>query len=297
MMDMTTQIYRMPAMGETIPAAGFDLGYGGKGANQASAARKLGAEVIMVSKVGSDLFGPGVIENLERQGINAAHVTVAAGESSGVAPIFVNERGENGILVIKGANDHLSCEDIDAAAADLKACDCLLLQLELAEKTILYCLQQADNWGVPLVLNPAPHMPLAYKWLAMADYLVPNEHELAQILQQDLPDRSAVERGASTLQTHTGNVVIVTAGEQGAYLADGFTAQWIAPKKVKAVDTTGAGDAFIGSFAVFLSESGNVAQSVQKANYYAAMSTLKVGTQKSFLTGEEWNAVWPGADA
>ncbi len=288
MMDLISRIERMPVMGETIPARSFDMGYGGKGCNQAVAAAKLGADVVMVTKVGDDLFGPGVIDNLRSNGIDTRYVTTAAGHHSGVAPIFVDDAGENAILIIKDANDCLSAEDIDAAAPDLRTCDVLLLQLELSVETVYHCIDAARAWGVPLILNPAPFMPIDRQYLVGVDYLIPNEHELALLVDRPLYGRSELETAAVELREHTGKTVIVTVGVQGSLLVEEDRCQWVPPLLVPTVDTTGAGDAFIGSFAVFLCQFQDVLHSMTLANAYAAFSTMRVGTQKSFLTNEEW---------
>ncbi len=296
MMDLISRIERMPKMGETIPALGFDLGYGGKGCNQAVAAAKLGAEVVMVTKVGDDLFGPGVVENLRQQGVATQHVTTAAGHHSGVAPIFVDQDGQNAILTIKDANDCLAPDDIDRAADDLQTCDVILLQLELAVETIYHVIRSVQAWNVPLILNPAPYMPVDKRYLIGIDYLIPNEHELALLVDRPLKTRLELEEAARELRQHTGRTVVVTVGAQGSLLVEQERLQWVAPPAVQAVDTTGAGDAFIGSFAVFLSQTNDVLESMKMANAYAAFSTRRVGTQKSFLSRAQWEAEYRTLD-
>lgn len=288
MMDLISHIERMPNMGETIPAVAFDMGYGGKGANQAVAAARLGADVVMVSKVGDDLFGPGVIENMRKNGLDTTHVTTAPGHQSGVAPIFVDRAGQNAILIIKDANDCLTPEDVDRAEEDLRGCSLLLMQLEIHIDTVYHCLRRAREWGIPVVLNTAPFVPLDLEKLQGVDYIIPNEHELAALLDEPLASLEAVEEGAQRLQKTTGGSVIVTLGSKGSLLVDGGQVRLVDPYPVVPVDTTGAGDAFIGSFAVFLAESQDVLASMDRANRYAASSTLRRGTQKSYLTREEW---------
>src|SRR5437879_8602168 len=158
--DLTTFTDQFPKPGETIFGQKFDLGFGGKGANQAVAARLCGAEVFMVARVGSDLFGPATIENFRKQGIDPTHVKQVPGLSSGVAPIFVETNGQNRILVVKGANDALKAADVDAAAETLKAVDCIVLQFEIPLETVYYTVAFARKHGIRCILNPAPTSPI-----------------------------------------------------------------------------------------------------------------------------------------
>src|ERR1700675_2694365 len=158
--DLTTFSDQFPKPGETIFGQRFDLGFGGKGANQAVAARLCGADVFMVARVGSDLFGPATIENFKKQGIDTTHVKQVQGLSSGVAPIFVEPNGQNRILVVKGANDALKPADVDAAAETLKAADCIALQFETPLETVYYTIAFARRHGIRCILNPAPGQPV-----------------------------------------------------------------------------------------------------------------------------------------
>src|SRR5579863_7708501 len=179
--DLTTFTDRFPKPGETIFGQRFDLGFGGKGANQAVAARLSGAEVFMVARVGSDLFGPAMIENFRQQGIDPTHVRQVEGLSSGVAPIFVEASGQNRILVVKGANDALKPADVDAAADILKSADCIILQFEIPLETVYYTVAFARKHGIRCILNPAPGQAVDMRALAELDYFVPNESEAETI--------------------------------------------------------------------------------------------------------------------
>src|SRR5271165_3653055 len=179
--DLTTFADRFPKPGETIFGQKFDLGFGGKGANQAVAARLCGAEVIMVARVGDDLFGPSTIKNFEQLGIDATHVRQVSGVSTGVAPIFVDSSGQNRIIVVKGANDALKPADVDAAADTLKSADCIVLQFEIPLETVYYTIQFARKHGIRCILNPAPAQPIDLKAVAELDYFVPNESEAETI--------------------------------------------------------------------------------------------------------------------
>src|SRR5712671_4907594 len=175
--DLTTLTDEFPRPGETIFGREFHLGFGGKGANQAVAARLCGADVSMVARVGSDLFGPATIDNFKKLGIDTTHVKQVEGLSSGVAPIFVEPNGQNRILVVKGANDALKAADVDAAAETLKAADCIVLQFEIPLETVYYTIAFARKHGIRCILNPAPGQPVDMRALADLDYFVPNESE------------------------------------------------------------------------------------------------------------------------
>src|ERR1700722_13196178 len=179
--DLTTFADRFPKPGETIFGQRFDLGFGGKGANQAVAARLCGADVFMVARVGSDLFGPATIDNFKRLGIDTSHVKQVEGLSSGVAPIFVDPDGQNRILVVKGANDALKPADVDAAAEMLKAADCIVLQFEIPLETVYYTVAFARKHGIRCIVNPAPGHAVEMRALMDLDYFVPNESEAETI--------------------------------------------------------------------------------------------------------------------
>src|SRR6266566_8212029 len=175
--DLTTFTSRFPKPGETIFGDSFDLGFGGKGANQATACRLCGADVFMIARVGSDLFGPATIENFKKLGIDATHVKQVEGVSSGVAPIFVESSGQNRILVVKGANDAIKAADVDAAGETLKSADCIVLQFEIPLETVYYTVAFAKKHGIRCILNPAPGQAVDMRALQGLDYFVPNESE------------------------------------------------------------------------------------------------------------------------
>src|SRR6202050_3241220 len=191
--DLTTFTDRFPKAGETCFGQKFILGFGGKGANQAVAAHLCGAEVFMVARVGSDLFGPATIENFKKVGIDTTYVKVVEGVSSGVAPIFVEPDGQNRILVVKGANDALKPADVDAAAETLKSADCIVLQFEIPVETVYYTIQFARTHGIRCILNPAPAQPVDLSALKGLDYFVPNESEAETIIGQ--PVRNVEDAG------------------------------------------------------------------------------------------------------
>lgn len=290
--DLTTFADRFPKPGETIFGNKFDLGFGGKGANQAVAARLCGAEVFMVARVGSDLFGPATIENFRKQGIDPTHVKQIEGLSSGVAPIFVEPSGQNRILVVKGANDALKPADVDAAAETLKSADCIVLQFEIPVETVYYTIEFARKHGIRCILNPAPAQPVDLGALKDLDYFVPNESEAETITGGSVKNVDDAKKCAAKLVTSGIRRVIITLGANGSLLASSDSSEHVPPFAVNAVDSTGAGDAFIGSFAVFLGEGVPEKEAVRRANLYAGLSTTGVGTQKSFYDRARFDKEW-----
>jgi len=290
--DLTTFTNQFPKPGETIFGQKFDLGFGGKGANQAVAARLCGAEVFMVARVGSDLFGPATIENFKKQGIDPTHVKQVEGLSSGVAPIFVDPNGQNRILVVKGANDALKPADVDAAAETLKSADCIVLQFEIPVETVYYTVEFARKHGIRCIVNPAPAQTVNMGALKDLDYFVPNETEAETITGSPVKNVDDARKCAEKLVEGGIRRVIITLGANGSLLASREGTEHVAPFTVKSVDSTGAGDAFIGSFAVFLGEGVPEQEAVRRANLYAGLSTTGVGTQKSFYDRARFDSEW-----
>src|ERR1700719_59639 len=179
--DLTTFTDVFPRPGETLFGKNFDLGFGGKGANQAIAARLCGAQVLMVARVGSDLFGDATIRNFAAFGIDTTHVRIIEGVSTGVAPIFVEPNGQNRIIVVKGANDRLTAADVDAAAPDLERVDAIILQFEIPLETVYHTIRFARAHNIRCIVNPAPAVPADLAELAGADYFIPNETEAEQL--------------------------------------------------------------------------------------------------------------------
>ncbi|HUP05340.1 MAG TPA: ribokinase [Bryobacteraceae bacterium] len=290
--DLITYTDAFPRPGETIFGREFSLGFGGKGANQAVAARLCGADVSMVARVGDDLFGPATVENFRSRGIDASRVLLTPGLSSGVAPIFVEPSGQNRIWVVKGANDRLLPGDVDAAADVLRGADVIVLQLEVPIETVFYTLVFARENGVRAILNPAPGQPLDLMRAGLADYVIPNETEAEAL--SGMPVRNLEEARTCARRLLDGGLrrVIITLGANGALCAGDDGMRHIPAFPVAAADTTGAGDAFIGSFACFLAAGAEEAGAILRANLYAALSTLSPGTQKSFVTRERFDAEW-----
>jgi ribokinase len=290
--DLTTFSDRFPKAGETIFGQKFDLGFGGKGANQAVAARLCGAEVFMVARVGSDLFGPATIENFKKLGIDATHVKQIEGVSSGVAPIFVEPNGQNRIFVVKGANDLLKPADVDAASDLLKTVDCMVLQFEIPLETVHYSLGFARKNGIRCIINPAPAQSVDLNALNGLDYFVPNESEAEAITAMPVRTVEDAKKCAQKLLSGGIKRVLITLGANGSLLASQEGMEHVPAFTMKSVDSTGAGDAFIGSFAVFLGEGLPEREAVRRANLYAGLSTTGVGTQKSFYDRARYDAEW-----
>jgi ribokinase len=290
--DLTTFTDRFPKPGETIFGQKFDLGFGGKGANQAVAAKLCHADVSMVACVGSDLFGPATIENFKKLGIDVTHVRQVEGMSSGVAPIFVDPNGQNRILVVKGANDTVKPANVDAANEMLKKADCIVLQFEIPLETVYYTIAFARKNGVRCILNPAPGQAVDHRALAGLDYFVPNESEAETITGMRVRNLEDAKKCAEKLVGEGIRRVIITLGANGSLLAGPQGSEHLPAFPVKSIDSTGAGDAFIGSFAVFLAEGVPEREAVRRANLYAGLSTTGVGTQKSFYDRKRFDAAW-----
>ncbi|MFL6354287.1 MAG: ribokinase [Bryobacteraceae bacterium] len=290
--DLTTFTDAFPQPGETIFGREFHMGFGGKGANQAVAAKLCGAEVSMIARVGDDLFGPATVQNFASYKINTSHVLITPGVSSGVAPIFVDSAGQNRILVVKGANDRLLPSDIDAAAELLRLADFIVLQLEIPLETVYHTLRFAHAHGVRTILNPAPARPLDFREAALADYVIPNETEAEALTNMPVQNLDQARTCAQWLLNKGMTRVILTLGANGALCAGTESSQHVMAFPVQAFDTTGAGDAFIGGLAYFLATGCEEKEAISRANFYAALSTLGVGTQKSFVTLERFEAEW-----
>ncbi|GHS93506.1 ribokinase [Synergistales bacterium] len=288
MIDLVTTVTRMPRMGETVEAPSFDMGFGGKGANQSVALAKLGGEVLIVTKIGDDIFGPSVRENFKKLGMDTRYVDTVPGMSSGVAPIFVDAEANNSILIVKGANKMLAPEDIDRAAIEIKKCGLIILQLEVPLETVYYAIDWGEKNGIPVILNPAPAVELDYRYVRKVSFLVPNETELEVITKMPVGTMGEIYAAARSLIKEGVKNVIVTLGAKGSLLVTEGREELAPPSVVKSVDSTGAGDAFIGSFAYYYTKTGDVLGAMKTANRYAALSTTKPGTQKSFATLEEF---------
>lgn len=293
-MDLITYITRMPSEGETVEAPDFAMGFGGKGANQAVSASRLGSRVLMLTRVGNDLFAESTIENYRRNGIDTTHV-LPTEAASGVAPIFVDEESRNSILIVKGANALLSPQDVRRAEDQIAACRLIVLQLEIPLETVYEAVALGKRHSIPVLLNPAPAQPdLELEKVRDCQYIVPNESELSLLTGMPVDSLDDVRNAAAVLLEVGIANVIVTLGSRGALWMTRTEDRLIPGVAVEARDTTGAGDAFIGCFSHFLVSTGDTAVSLEMANRYSADSVTKRGTQSSYATKEEFEEILRG---
>jgi ribokinase len=288
--DLTFRTGRLPRPGETIAGAGFQLGGGGKGANQAVMAARLGARVAMVSRVGSDVFGEQALRSYQQEGIDTTHVVVDAARPTGTAAILVDDEARNCIVVVPGANGGLTPQDVRAAAPVIQGADLLLCQMEVPLVTTLEAFRLARAAGVRTVLNPAPAMPLPEELLRLTSLCVPNETEAEILTSQTVTGPAQAEAAARILAAWSVPAVIVTLGERGALLLEGDAVLHLPAVPVAALDPTGAGDAFIGSLAVFWAGGLSLRDAARRAGTVAALSVTRPGAQTAFPTAEEVDA-------
>lgn len=281
MVDLVAYADPLPTVGQTVVGSAFQIGCGGKGANQAVTARRLGADVVFVGRVGADVFGEMSLENLRVQDLDARRVKAIEGESTGVAPIWVGADGSNRIIVVPGANDALSAQDVEADLAGLTRADCLVCQLETPLDTVAAALAAGARLGAVTILNPAPATPDCIPLFRAADWVVPNEHEFALLWGTEPSDGEILAAAAAW---DCG--LIVTLGAEGAAATVGGEVVRSRPPSVTAVDTTGAGDAFVGAFACALAGDAGIGAAVELGNLCGALSTQVRGTQTSFPTRE-----------
>jgi ribokinase len=289
-MDLVITADRMPLPGETIPGRSFQTIPGGKGANQAVAAARLGSPVAMAGRIGDDDFGAALVENLDRQGVDASPIQVDGEAATGIALIIVDERGENSIVVAGGANLRMSPRDVDKLAGLWPQAKLLLLQFEVPMETIAHAMAMAALHGVQVILNPAPARTVSPQFLAQADYLVPNEIEAAMLTGVKVRDLASAEEAARKLQGYGVPVVIITLGEKGALAVSGEEAFHVPAWRVDAVDTTAAGDAFNGGLAAALNQGLALREAVRYATCAGTLAATRFGAQTSLPTAGEVQA-------
>lgn len=293
--DLITYTNRFPKVGETIEGTDFKQGFGGKGANQAVAAAKLGARVAMIARLGMDGFGTQTLENFKTQNVDASFVQQLEGVPSGVAPIFVNKDGQNFIVIVSGANAKLEPDDLETAKELLSHAKFVICQLEIQQQTVLEAFKIARVAGVKTILNPAPAAPLLPGLLEVTDLIVPNETELESLTGKPVTGVLEARDAAKDLIAAGAKEVIVTLGERGALHVTEHGAVHHQPRVVKAFDSTGAGDAFIGALVSAMSRGLAIEHAIEFANAAAAVSVTRTGTQTSFANLEELKLAPPAS--
>jgi len=284
-MDLVVRAPRHPQLGETILGGDFQTFPGGKGANQAAAAARLGAVVKMIGRVGRDAFGDSLLSTMKRDNVDTTYIRRDGRLPSGVASITVDAAGQNTIVVVSGANGELTAGDVAAGEAAFVGAAVLLLQLECPLAAVERAIELAKKHGAQVVLNPAPAQMLDSSLLESVDYLVPNQTELA--LLTGIDDLTATRRAASHLLAHGVRRVIVTLGEEGALVLDGVADIHLPAHKVTVVDTTAAGDAFVGALAVALMEGRSTREAAAWGNAAGALTVTRPGAQPSLPTRAE----------
>jgi ribokinase len=285
--DMVVKVPTLPAPGETVLGGRFVIAAGGKGANQAVAAARLGGDVTFVCRLGTDMFGERSLERLKKEGLNTRHVVRDESSPSGVALIMVDERGENLIAVAPGANGQLSVEDAESAREAIALSSVLLLQLEIPLDTVRRAARLGKEAGAVVILNPAPARPLDDQLMQEISILTPNAGEAKLLTGIEPRDPESCWKAATLLRNRGVESVVITLGREGAFLSTGDHFELIPGRSVEAVDATAAGDAFNGALAHGLASGKELREAVELANRAAALSVTRLGAQPSLPTRKE----------
>ena len=292
-MDLVTRAERLPRAGETLIGESFATVSGGKGANQAVASARLGAEVSMVGCVGADGYGEQLRAALLAEQIDCQALTTVEG-SSGVALIVVDDSSQNAIVIVAGANGLLTSDVVKGFDPVLQAADVIICQLEVPLQTVGYTLKRGRELGKTMILNPAPASgPLPADWYSSIDYLIPNESEASALSGLPVESLETAEAAASRLIAAGAGKVIITLGAQGSLFANGQGFEYFPAPKVKAVDTTAAGDTFVGGFAAALAVGKSEAEAIRFGQTAAALSVTRAGAQPSIPTLSDVQAFSP----
>lgn len=280
--DLVIKTERMPEPSETVIGGSFMMTAGGKGANQAVAAVRMGGDVLFVTKVGDDMFGEESQRHFAEENLPSEYIFVEQGAPSGVALITVDARGENSIVVAPGANDMISRADIDAVRSQIEAADYLLLQLEIPMEVVEYAADVAFKAGTKVILNPAPASTLSRELISRLYLITPNRTECQLLTGRQISDEKSAEAAANTLLSMGAQSVIITLGSRGALVAEsGGKYELIPAQHVVAVDTTAAGDVFNGALVVALSEGRSLVEAAHFATRASAISVTRMGAQSS----------------
>lgn len=287
MTDLMSRTPRMPVPGETVCGGPFKMGPGGKGSNQAVAAARLGAKVQVIVRLGTDIFGDQALENLIKERVDTTYVIRDSKSHTGAALIAVDDTGENMIIIAPGVNNNLSVNDVKHAKEAIYNSDVLLTQLEIPLESVDAALRIAKSHNVNTILNPAPARKLIRDMLSQVDILTPNRTEAGMLTEINISDEATAKKAAYKLINEGVGAVVFTLGKEGTLIVTTDKVQRIPGKKVKVVDTTGAGDAFNGGLAFALAKKEDLAEAVRFANYVAALSVTKIGTAPSMPTFQE----------
>lgn len=293
-MDLVIRAAHFPKPGETILGREFQIIPGGKGANQAVAAARLGGLVSMVGRVGEDSFGKELLRNLELVGVDGKHIHQDTDAASGVALIVVDDQGENSIVVASGSNMQLTEEDVEAAEKVISSANVLIMQLEVPLHVVKRAAQIAHDNQVVVILNPAPAKPLTSDLLRMVDLLIPNESETALLTGLPVDGQTELETAASFLIDSGIETVVITLGSRGALMAKKNENKMFSAFDVQPVDTTAAGDAFVAGLAVALGMGKSLHDAIDWGNAAGALATLRFGAQTSLPTYEEVSRMLAG---
>ena len=281
MMDLVAKTPRVPVEGETIRGISFSQFTGGKGANQAVAASKLGGDVTMLGKLGKDQFGEAHMNSLKEYKVNSKYILRDEFESTGIGFITLEVSGKNRIIIIPGANLKLTSDDIEAHEQLIKECDILILQLEIPLESTYKAMDLAYKYKKTIIFNPAPYMDFEKTYLSKLTYIVLNEVEARECTGIEVVGRQSAKEAAESLLIRGCKNIIITMGEKGVYFLNKDNEYFIESRKVDVVDTTGAGDEFIGSFAYGIGNDWTIHDSLQFANVSSALAVTKMGTQPS----------------
>ena len=285
--DMVIKTDHLPAPGETILGGTFFMNAGGKGANQAVAAARLGGNVSFIAKIGDDIFGRQSLQLFREEGIDISHITYDKDHPSGVALITVDAKGENCIAVASGANATLTPADLETTSGKIHEFSIILMQLEIPLAAVDYVLSFASGSSTKVILNPAPASPLSDKLLSQVSILTPNKTEAEMLTNIPITDVDSAKNAAWALRNKGVPTVIITLGAKGALVHDESKVELIAAPLVQAVDTTAAGDVFNGALAVALTEGKDVFDATEFACRAAALSVTKMGAQSSIPSREK----------
>jgi ribokinase len=286
LIDLISYVPRLPRPGETLHGDDFRMGYGGKGANQAVMAARLGARVAMVTRVGRDTFGDGMLENFRLNAVDVTHVAVDPEATSGVAPIAVEPSGENAIVIVTGANARMTTADVEGARDTIAAADVVVCQLEIPVEVSLAALRIGAASSTVTVLNAAPAASLPAGALAEVDVLCVNESEAGTLLDRAI-DAGEEPEAARALRALGPRAAVITLGGRGCVVSSEEGRAVVAAKQADVVDTTGAGDAFTGTLAHALAGGASLVEAAARANAVAALSVGRRGTQSSFPSAAE----------